>query len=285
MDAVVRLGSFQAAANALHRAHPSVFSAVARLEEQLGLRLLDRTGYRVTPTEAGRVFHARTVALLHEADNLARYAQQLSYGEEPFLRIVLGDLCPRALVLPLLSDFFSSRVQTRLHLDYEAVAGPEERLRTDTADLAFHRGNASDPGIEQIKLRDVALVPVVAPDFLPIAIGEPITPNYLRPFTQCVIRDTARQSAPEEHFLLEGSHQCLVADQAMKKELILHKVGWGHLPDFLIENELRTGALVSIQGPSLPGRTETLCALRRADRVHGPVARALWQSLAPSAVS
>jgi len=51
-DAVVRTGGFQAAAGELHRSHPAVFAAVAKLERQLDLALLDRSGYRVRPTQA-----------------------------------------------------------------------------------------------------------------------------------------------------------------------------------------------------------------------------------------
>jgi len=41
-DAVVDEGGFQAAAARLHRSHPSVFAAVAKLERRLGLPLLER---------------------------------------------------------------------------------------------------------------------------------------------------------------------------------------------------------------------------------------------------
>ncbi|MBM7093241.1 LysR family transcriptional regulator, partial [Streptomyces sp. S12] len=58
-DAVIQAGGFQAAAASLHRSHPAVFAAVARLERQLGLELLDRSGYRVAPTAAGRSLHRR----------------------------------------------------------------------------------------------------------------------------------------------------------------------------------------------------------------------------------
>jgi DNA-binding transcriptional LysR family regulator len=51
--------------------------AVKNLEEQLGLNLLDRRGYRVTLTEAGRSFHQRARLLLHELHELKTYAQQL----------------------------------------------------------------------------------------------------------------------------------------------------------------------------------------------------------------
>lgn len=278
-DAVARLGSFQAAGEALNRTHPSVFAAVANLEARLGLTLLDRSGYRVVLTEAGQLFHTRAARSLRDLEQLGAYAQQLREGEEPVVRVVLGDLCPGSLVLPTLSSFFAHRDRTRLHLDYEAVGGPAERLRNGTADLAFHRVDESDAGLERIVLREVRLIPVVAPGYLPFEAEPDITPEQMRPFTQCVIRDTARASAPEDHFLIDGAHRCSVADHAMKKELILHRMGWGHLPDFMVAEELRTGALRSIQGRHLPGRLERLAALRRRDRVAGPVASALWQHL------
>src|ERR1700730_13796636 len=93
-DAVVREGSFQAAAAKLHRTHPSVFSAIKNLEAQLGLSLLDRNAYRVAPTAAGRSFHARTRVFLDELSHLRNHAAQLAMGEETELRVVIGDLCP-----------------------------------------------------------------------------------------------------------------------------------------------------------------------------------------------
>src|SRR6185312_4300395 len=109
--------------------------------------------------------------------------------------------------------------------------------------------------------------------------GQEITPEQMRPFTQCVIRDSARRPASMSYFLIDGAHQCSVPDHMMKKELILHGLAWGHLPDWLIVDELKDGKLVSIANARLPGRTETVAAIRRRDRPHGPVARALWAHL------
>src|SRR5258706_10172081 len=88
-DAVVTEGSFQAAADKLARTQPSVFAAVKSLESQVGLALLDRSAYRVAVTDAGRSFHDRTRAFLHECQKLETYAAQLSLGEEPELRVVI----------------------------------------------------------------------------------------------------------------------------------------------------------------------------------------------------
>src|SRR5438477_5134946 len=89
-DAVVGEGSFQAAAAKLNRTHPSVFTAVKNLETQLGFALLDRDGYRVMLTEAGRSFHAKVRVLLAEANALRSHAAQLAMGEESELTVVIG---------------------------------------------------------------------------------------------------------------------------------------------------------------------------------------------------
>jgi len=65
----------------------------------------------------------------------------------------------------------------------------------------------------------------------------------------------------------------------MKKELILHGLAWGHLPEWLISDKLRSGSLISTAGEHLRGRNESVAALRRRDQPHGPVAEALWRHL------
>ncbi|MCC8451061.1 LysR family transcriptional regulator [Streptomyces rochei] len=201
-------------------------------------------------------------------------------GEEAELRVVLGDLCPLPPVLELLSRFFAPRPQTRLHLQFETVTGPWERLLEDEADLIVHRVPKSDVRMEWIDLGRVALVPVVAPGFLPFPADTDITPQRMQAFTQCVVRDSARHPAEQGHFLVEGAPRSSVPDHLMKKELILHGMAWGHLPRFLIESELRDGTLLSIAGRHFPGVVEELSAARRRDRPHGPVADQLWDFLA-----
>jgi hypothetical protein len=122
-DAVVTEGSFQAAAAKMRRAQPSVSLAVKNLEGQLRLSLLDRSGYRVSLTEAGRSFHERTRVLLHELQALKTHATQLAMGDESELRVVIGDLCPLRETLALLRRFFDGCPGTRLHLHFEALPG------------------------------------------------------------------------------------------------------------------------------------------------------------------
>lgn len=262
-DAVVSEGSFQAAAEKLFRSQPTVSSSVKNLETQLGLNLLDRSGYRVTLTEAGRSFHERTRVFLHELRSLKNHASQLAMDEENELRVVIGDLCPLPETLRLLRHFFDGCPDTRLHLHFEAISGPWERLFDDEADLILHHVNKSDPRLEFIDLFTVKLVPVVAPNFLRFPISPSITPEQMRDYVQCVIRDTARHSEPRDYYLVEGARSWTVNDQSMKRELIIQGMGWGRLPRYLIEQDLRDGRLLPITGRHFKGGRVELVAARR----------------------
>jgi DNA-binding transcriptional LysR family regulator len=282
-DAVIRTGGFTAAANALHRSHPAVFAAVARLESQTGLALLDRSGYRVKLSDAGRSFHERMQPLLREAQALHQHAAQLAGGDESDLNVVLGDLCPRPAALKLLARFFESCPHTRLNLHFETVGGPVERLKAADADVILHRVDTTDLSLEWLALGKVRLIPVIAAGLLPVPLPRTLRAEHLRDYPQCVMRDSARKPVDANYLVIEGARQITVPDQTMKKDVVMQGLAWGHLPDFLIDDELRSGALRSLAGRGFPGHTETLVAARRRDASHGPVAQRLWAYLRENA--
>jgi DNA-binding transcriptional LysR family regulator len=282
-EAVVSEGSFQAAAEKLRRAQPTVSASVKNLENLLRLELLDRSGYRVALTEAGRSFYERTRLFLQDASRLRDHATQLALGEESELSVVIGDTSPLPETLALLRSFFERSPGTRLHLHFEAISGPLERLLDGEADLILHHIDKTDPRLEFIDLFTVKVMPVVAPGFLKFPLSKSITPEQMRDYVQCVIRDSARHSPPRDYYLVEGARSWTVGDQLMKRELILQGMGWGHMPRFLIEQDLRGRRLLSIAGKHFPGSQVELVAARRRDTPHGPIANRLWQYIADEA--
>jgi DNA-binding transcriptional LysR family regulator len=282
-DAVVAEGSFQAAAEKLRRSQPSVSTSVKNLESRLQLNLLDRSGYRVALTEAGRSFYQRARLFLHEAKRLRDHAAQLAIGEESELRVVVGDVSPLTETLGLLRSFFDRCPGTKLHLHFEALSGPVERLLDGEADLILHHIDKADPRLEFIDLFAVKIVPVVAPGFLHFPISKAITPEAMRDYVQCVIRDTARHTPPRDYYLVEGARSWTVSDQLMKRELILQGMGWGHMPRYLIERDLREKTLLPIRGRHFRGGEAELVAARLGDAPHGPIANRLWQFIGDQA--
>jgi DNA-binding transcriptional LysR family regulator len=276
-NAIVTEGSFKAAAEKLRRAQPSVSAAVKNLENQLGLALLDRSGYRVVLTDAGRSFHERARGFLHDLRALKNHAAQLAMGVESELRVVIGDLCPLPQTLALLRRFFDDCPGTRLHLHFEAIAGPWERLLDGDADLILHHIDKSDARFEFMDLFAVQITPVVAPGFLRFPLSPSIMPEQMRDYVQCVIRDTARHWPARDYFLVEGARTWTVSDQLMKHELILRGMGWGHMPKYLVERDLRDKRLLDITGKNLKGGQAEIVAARRREAPHGPVADRLWR--------
>ncbi len=64
--AVVEHGSFTQAARQLHITQPALSRSISRLEADLGAKVLDRTGGRVTLTRAGTIVHERAVVMLDD---------------------------------------------------------------------------------------------------------------------------------------------------------------------------------------------------------------------------
>jgi DNA-binding transcriptional LysR family regulator len=78
---VVEAGSFTGAATLLHHPKSSVSRTVARLEEQLGVRLLQRTTRSLSLTEAGQAFYDRVRGAVQGLEEAASAARE--FGGEP----------------------------------------------------------------------------------------------------------------------------------------------------------------------------------------------------------
>jgi DNA-binding transcriptional LysR family regulator len=278
-EAVAENGTFQAAARQLGRTHPAVYAAIKAMETQFDTRLLERKGYRVTLTPAGAALREKAKAVLAVAGALRIFAQQLAMGEESDLRIVIGDLCPIDEVVKRLHRFAKAHPNTRLHLHFEALTGPWERLHDEQADLILHHVDKSDARLEWQDLLSVTLIPVVAPGFLKMPVTDKLTPSQMKPYVQCIIRDSAR-SPQRDYFVIEGGQRWTVSDQLMKKQLIVLGMGWGHMPLHLIDVELAKNKLISIEGKHFKRSKIELCAARLRKRPAGPVAERLWRLLA-----
>jgi DNA-binding transcriptional LysR family regulator len=60
-------------------------------------------------------------------------------------------------------------------------------------------------------------------------------------------------------------------------------VGWGHMPHYLIEQNLLDASLLPITGKHFKGGQVELIAARQRNTPHGPVANRLWQFIAEQA--
>jgi len=276
LDAVVKQKSIQAGARYLNKTHPSVITALKKMEDELGFALFDRGGYRSVLSEKGKAFYKNVELILSDIQALESRARHIQQGEESELNIIIGDITPVADVLKILRAFSEKNSFTHLNLHFENLYGPNEQLLNKNADLIIHHIDKSDSRYEYQDYCQVSIVPVVAPGFLKLPINKKLKYSDLRDYTQCIIRDTAKDSH-NNYFVDKHSPHLTVGDQHTKKEVILQCMGWGHMPLFLVNDEIENGELICISGDYIKGNLVDIVAARLQSTHIGIMAERLWQ--------
>jgi DNA-binding transcriptional LysR family regulator len=149
---IVERGSFSQAAERLGVTQPAVSLQVRALEERLGRRLLDRSGRRVEPTEAGQRLYEGARRLLELEGQLL---DDLSEEEGGTLRGTLAigaSTGPGAHLVPLLlCEFHSLHPDLRVALTVADTQAVIEQVGARTLELGIvgarrlHRGLRFDP--------------------------------------------------------------------------------------------------------------------------------------------
>ncbi|MFI0897013.1 LysR family transcriptional regulator [Streptomyces sp. NPDC020983] len=121
--------NFRRAADALHLAQPSLSRQIQRLEERMGVRLLDRTKQGSHLTEAGRIFLPQAHALLHAARQ-AVATTRATVGPDEFTIGYTGGLVVTAAARELRNRRPDAEVRT-LHLDFSQVRAALLDYRVD----------------------------------------------------------------------------------------------------------------------------------------------------------
>ncbi len=129
--------SFTKAAGKLHTAQPSLTRQIKDLEEELGVRLLDRTKQQVTLTDEGRSFLVDAKRVLALATETVKSVRRLSSGETRALNVgyvsnLFYDLLPRTI-----ASFHQSFPTVSVNL-FDLSCGEQFRaLEVGKLDLGF----------------------------------------------------------------------------------------------------------------------------------------------------
>jgi len=271
-------GGILAAAAALHRTQPTVSVAIRKLEEELGLKLLDRGSYRASMTPAGAALCKQARAILRQSDIMTGMAQHLARGSEPELGIAIEASCPLPPVLNVLGECERKFPGTQFTLTGDTLWGALERLKSGEADLAISPWFEEDLEFESLPLTTATLTTVAAPQFRAALGKERLALEDLTGSVQVVVRDSSRAPRTQSFgYLAEGRHW-YVTDHLTKKEIILAGMGWGRLHGHLITEEIRSGRLVPLTIQNYPTTMEiSIRIARMRGRSVGPVGATLWE--------
>lgn len=134
--AVAEHGGFSAAAQRLHLTQPAVSKRIAQLEAELDVRLLDRLGRQVVPTEAGQLLLGRARRLLTEASDTRRALAALGDGVAGTLRIATSHHIGLHHLPPLLKRYAQQYPQVELDIAFVDSEQAYARVLDGAAELA-----------------------------------------------------------------------------------------------------------------------------------------------------
>ncbi|MGA7195916.1 MAG: LysR family transcriptional regulator [Roseiarcus sp.] len=155
-------GSFSRAARDLGLSQPSISRILARLETEVGAKLLVRTTRAVALSEAGADYLARIeplVSALEEADHAARGTGELRGS----LRIALSSSFGVREVIPRLPKFLERHPALRIDL---GINDQRQDLVVEGVDVALRLGSLPDSSAVARKLAEAPRVLAASPAYL-----------------------------------------------------------------------------------------------------------------------
>lgn len=169
---VVEEGSFSRAAAALNLSQPSVSRQISLLEEELGQKLLERTGRGVVPTSAGTTLLGHARSMLNSAAQALFELKELR--DEPTGTIIVGIPNRLAVVLavPLILNFRKALPYAKISVVEGLSPYLRDNLIDGSLDVALLFAPRPTPLLSYERLHQDTLV-MVAPAHVPLPASLP----------------------------------------------------------------------------------------------------------------
>ncbi len=274
-QAVVEAGSFSAAARKLGRVQAAVSQSIDRLEAQLGLRLFDRSRRVPRLTPHGEALVSAAARALGDVEALDQLVASLKRGEETTLRIVVDVMFPTDALVAFAKEFGVQHPSIELVLFTEVLSAVTAHVREKRSTLGIAIEDADMKDLDRRAIADVRLLPVASPSHALARRSGPIDALGLAEAVQIVLGEHRHEAERGSDHGVLSPRRWRVVDLATKHALIANALGWGHMPEHVVRDDLRTGRLVALNleawGPAALRRS--LMLVRRRDGVMGPVAR------------
>jgi DNA-binding transcriptional LysR family regulator len=187
LAAVVEAKGFARAGTALGLTPSGVSRAIGRLEEQLGVRLLQRSARAVALTDEGRRFYDAVVPLMDGIAEAASDVAGAKVSAKGTLRVSTDPLVGRNLLGPALPRFFAAHPALPVDL---AVTHRLGDLVADGFDVAVRFGEPEPSALVTRKLGDTRVVTCASPAYL-ARRGRPRHPRELADHECIHFRDPA----------------------------------------------------------------------------------------------
>jgi DNA-binding transcriptional LysR family regulator len=274
--AVAREGSFTRAARALSMPKSTVSKRIASLEARLRMRLLQRTTRAVAVTDAGRVLIERAARILADLEDAGRAVMDLQASPRGLVRLTTPALMAERLLAPALMDLLVRAPE----LAIEVVATDRVvDVVGEGFDVALRTGRVADSSLVGHRLRQWDNIICASPAYV-ARYGRPRRPEDLRSHACIAFRRDA--ASPTKWAFARARRSVTVGvagrftanSQELARDAALAGLGIVNLSPFVVEDDVRRGALVQLL-PAWSVPAGELHILYPGQRLLGSSARAV----------
>jgi len=268
-------GSFSKAADKLYRAKSALSYAVQNLEDELGLLLIDRSEYRPKLTNYGLQLLEKASPVLKSFDELNVFARTLSTNQELKIRLSMSAIFPLADFTNMLKKIEEKFQNTEVVFATEVLSG-EKFLMAGDVDISLLAGIVNRVDLEYKKVAEVEMPLVISSNHPIVEKNLKPTKDVLAKYPQIVVRSTLPDDS--SFGVMKESKKWYVDDLGTKMKIIMEGLGWGRLPDHVVNEYVQRQCLEVLRTEELQHEKIEMFLARRKHDFHGVVSNYIWNS-------
>lgn len=245
LEALVDCGSVGAAASRLNKTPSAVSYHLRRLEEQAGIAVFNRQGYRLSLTLEGDRLLAEARPLLRRWRELSNRSNWQRESWETSLNVVYDGVLPTDALLAVLRTLQQEGSGTRFELNVAFLDGVQKEFEERQADVLI--------STVPVDGKSLLLRPLLPLNFTLCCSGthalaslKQVTLDRLRGEIELVVPGLSGDDALQAR-QFHSDRVYRLGDFHCKLSAIVQGVGYGWLPDYLAQPLLDRGILVPVR--------------------------------------
>lgn len=246
---VVQAQSFSEAARRLGVAKSAVSKQIRLLEQEVGVRLLNRSTRKLSLTEAGEIYYRHCEQIVNRADTALNELRQYQNQPTGTLRVSSPIPFAKALVIPVIKELHClyPLLKVDLQLDDKVV-----NMVEDGIDLTVRIGQLPDSNLIAKKLCDTPVVVFASAEYL-ARHGTPKTPMELSAhqwISLSILSSPIVGSFQHKNTLQTAEHRISSNLKINSVDAVIEAakqgLGISALVETVVHDEIRTGKLTPI---------------------------------------
>jgi DNA-binding transcriptional LysR family regulator len=220
---------------------------ISRLEDALGIKLLQRTTRQLALSEPGKITFDYCKQMVESADKAVNASRSATSTVSGLLRVSAPRSLANKVLRPLFVEFLKCYPDIQLHLKVtDRILDPIH----DGVDFLIHINDYPIEALVNVKIGRVEQVLCASPDFLKNHTL-PTHPDDLK-YLACIclgenMADNRwRFSNKNQQTSVQVTGSYLLNHSEMRRDAIEQGLGVGPLPDYIAQQEIETGKLIPL---------------------------------------